>query len=131
MLHHTDAPAYSDLTPDRMPQALASYLSGWIATEKVDGVRCTVTVRDGVATGTSRNGKTLFVERVALVDCIVHGELKDGTLYLFDCSEYTGDDLRQRPYGERLALTRRIGEWSCLRLVQRRPGQAAVDGPCV
>jgi len=115
MLHHTDTPAYSDLTPDRMPQAVASYLSGWIATEKVDGVRCTVTVRDGVATGTSRNGKTLFVERVALVDCIVHGELKDGTLYLFDASEYAGDDLRQRPYGERLALTRRITQWSHVR----------------
>jgi ATP-dependent DNA ligase len=111
-MDHYGTPAYSDLTPDRMPQALASYLSGWIATEKVDGVRCTVTVRDGLATGTSRTGKHLFASNVRLVDCIAHGELKDGTLYLFDVSEYAGDDLRQRPYGERLALTRRITQWS-------------------
>lgn len=114
-MDHHDTPAYSDLTPDRMPQALASYLSGWIATEKVDGVRCVVTVRDGLATGVSRTGKHLFANSVRLPDCIVHGELKDGTLYLFDCTEYDGQDLRQQPYGERFALTLRITEWSHVR----------------
>lgn len=113
-MDHHDTPAYSDLTTDRMPQALASYLSGWIATEKVDGIRCVVTVRDGLATGVSRTGKHLFANSVRLPDCIVHGELKDGTLYLFDCTEYDGQDLRQLPYVSRLHAIANCRVWSVL-----------------
>jgi len=114
-MDHHDTPAYSDLSPDSLQAALDTYLAGWIATEKVDGVRCVVTVCDGVATGVSRTGKRLFVESAGCVDCIVHGEYKGDDLFLFDCTEFDGVDLRKHPYGERFALALRITEWSHVR----------------
>lgn len=83
---------------------------------KHDGEWCRVTVRGGVAAVTGRNGGVLATLLVPGVpDCVLVGEYMAGTerakrdrmaggVYVFDCLDLQGEDLRERPYSLRLAV---------------------------
>lgn len=56
----------------------------WVAQEKIDGVRCLVTVCRGKTTGISRSGKVLEVPRLDVGDMVLDCELLGGELWVFD-----------------------------------------------
>lgn len=91
-----------------------------VVQEKVDGVRCVLTIRDGKSSGLSRNGLPLGVPDDAPItpDATLDGELANGRFYAFDCLEANGRDLRSLPLRERLAILRglQLPTWAtCVR----------------
>lgn len=83
-----------------------------VAQEKHDGERRLVEKRGGQAQGINRRGlyvglaasvKTA-IEALPVASCLVDGEAVGEELHAFDLLELDGEDVRERPYRERLAL---------------------------
>jgi ATP-dependent DNA ligase len=107
--------------------------AGWCVEEKLDGVRCLVSVGETrtVATGRTQddNGACLPLQKqdvargwhAKLAGSVLDGELmSDGTFHVFDLPFHLGDDVRGRPLSERKALLHQAQEWlpSHVRLVK-------------
>jgi bifunctional non-homologous end joining protein LigD len=82
-----------------------------VAQEKHDGERLLVELRGGRAQGINRKGLYVglaaavqeAIEGLPVSSCIVDGESVGERLHAFDLLALDGEDLRERPYGERLA----------------------------
>lgn len=112
-----------------------------IVQEKVDGVRCVATFKEGQATGLSRNGLPLTLPSGSplTLDATIDGELA-GTLFVaFDVLQANGRDLRGLPLRERLTILSsltlpiwavQVREWSslpdALRFIEETGGEGVV-----
>ena len=83
-----------------------------VAQEKHDGERLLVEKRDGGVQGINRSGLYVglavavkaAIEALPVASCLVDGEAVGEQLHAFDLLELGGEDLRGRPYSERLAM---------------------------
>lgn len=97
----------------------------WVMQEKYDGERGLLFIEDGQVTRTNRKGFAVAVAgEIAEIArtklsvtgrCVLDGEVLGSTFAPFDLLMFDGQDIRDRPYGERLrvleAVTANAVEW--------------------
>jgi bifunctional non-homologous end joining protein LigD len=82
--------------------------------EKMDGERRLVKMSGGDVVGINRKGQVIplneaiAAELRALPDCVLDGEEVGDRLWAFDCIEFEGEDLREKPAEDRYSTTQEL-----------------------